>query len=216
MSDQFVWIFRIFLSAIAGALVGYERYSQSKEAGVKTHSIVALASAMMMILSKYGFADTGGADTARIAAQVVSGVGFIGAGLIFIKCDVIQGLTTAAGIWATCGIGMCIGAGMYIVGIFTAVMIVAVQLVMRHSKHFGGTHLAVEMEVEMDADYSLENLKKYMSTFRLQASDFRVIRLNGDTWIIHSHVIANEEVNLCRITENIRSIKEIHRVSIIG
>lgn len=105
---------------------------------------------------------------------------------------------------------------MYIVGIFTAVMIVAVQLVMRHSKHFGGTHLAVEMEVEMDADYSLENLKKYMSTFRLQASDFRVIRLNGDTWIIHSHVIANEEVNLCRITENIRSIKEIHRVSIIG
>ena len=146
MSEQFIWIFRIFLSAIAGALVGYERYSQSKEAGVKTHSIVALASAMMMILSKYGFADTGGADTARIAAQVVSGVGFIGAGLIFIKCDVIQGLTTAAGIWATCGIGMCIGAGMYIVGMFTAVFIVLIQLYMRHAKYFSGSHISMEME----------------------------------------------------------------------
>lgn len=208
MSEQFIWIFRIFLSAIAGALVGYERYSQSKEAGVKTHSIVALASAMMMILSKYGFADTGGADTARIAAQVVSGVGFIGAGLIFIKCDVIQGLTTAAGIWATCGIGMCIGAGMYIVGMFTAVFIVLIQLYMRHAKYFSGSHISMEMEIEMDSDFPLEDLKSYLASLKLQASDFRVIRLNEKTWVIHSHVIANEEVNLCESTEEIKNMRK--------
>lgn len=210
MSEQFIWIFRIFLSAIAGALVGYERYSQSKEAGVKTHSIVALASAMMMILSKYGFADTGGADTARIAAQVVSGVGFIGAGLIFIKCDVIQGLTTAAGIWATCGIGMCIGAGMYIVGMFTAVFIVLIQLYMRHAKYFSGSHISMEMEmeIEMDSDFPLEDLKSYLASLKLQASDFRVIRLNEKTLVIHSHVIANEEVNLCESTEEIKNMRK--------
>lgn len=216
MNEQLIWIFRIFISAITGAFVGYERYSQSKEAGVKTHSIVALASAMMMILSKYGFADTRSADAARIAAQVVSGVGFIGAGLIFIKCDVIQGLTTAAGIWATCGIGMCIGAGMYIVGIFTAVLIVAVQLIMRHAKYFGGSHFAIDMELEKQSDYSLESLKKYMSSLKLQASDFRVRQLKEETWVIHSHVIANEEINLSEVTKEMADKEEIYDVRIIS
>ena len=126
---------RVVLSAICGILIGYERKNRAKEAGVRTHCIVACAAALMMVISKYGFADlvadpmgTRGADPARIAAQVVTGVGFLGAGMIFVQRQTIKGLTTAAGMWATAGIGMAIGAGMYVIGILTAVLVVVIQI----------------------------------------------------------------------------------------
>lgn len=101
-----------------GAVVGLERKSRFKEAGLRTHFIVALGSALVMIVSKYGFADMAndvGAmlDPSRIAAQVVSGIGFLGAGAIIVQRQSVRGLTTAAGLWATAGIGLGIGAGMY-------------------------------------------------------------------------------------------------------
>ena len=87
-----------------------------KEAGVRTHLIVAIGSALMMIVSKYGFSDTiadlGKADASRIASQILTEVGFLGAGTIFIRKNAISGLTTAAGIWATAGIGMAVGSGL--------------------------------------------------------------------------------------------------------
>ena len=96
---EFEYVLRIIIAGICGAVIGYERKSRLKEAGVRTHFIVALASALMMIVSKYGFSDlsegtTGirGADPARIAAAIVSGVGFLGAGAIFVRKQIIQGL----------------------------------------------------------------------------------------------------------------------------
>ncbi len=99
--------------------------------------MVACASALMMVISKYGFSDTAaniagmrGADGARIAAQVVSGIGFLGAGMIFVHKNTITGLTTAAGVWATAGVGLAIGAGMYVVGICAAIIIVLMQIIL--------------------------------------------------------------------------------------
>ena len=136
----FDFILRLLCAAIAGFIIGFERKSRSKEAGVRTHAIVALGAALMMILSKYAFADLStngvfvegvrGADPARITAQVVSGIGFLGAGIIMYRRDSLRGLTTAAGIWATAGLGMAFGAGMYVVGAVATVIVLGCQLIL--------------------------------------------------------------------------------------
>lgn len=112
---------RIFVAGAMGIFIGLEREYRAKEAGYRTHFLVALGSSLMMIVSQYGFenvlaADLVRLDPSRIAAQVVSGIGFIGAGTIILQKQVVRGLTTAAGIWATAGIGLAIGAGMYAIG----------------------------------------------------------------------------------------------------
>ena len=80
-----------------------------------------------MVVSKYGFMDVEKADAARVAAQVVSGIGFLGAGVIFVRNNLVNGLTTAAGIWATAGVGLALGAGMYVVGISSALLVLLIQ-----------------------------------------------------------------------------------------
>ena len=120
-------LLRIFVAMILGMLIGNERKNRMKSAGMRTHALVALGSALIMVVSKYGFADTVSGDGARLAAQVVSGVGFLGAGMIFVRHNLVSGLTTAAGVWTTAGIGLTIGAGMYFVGILSALMMVLMQ-----------------------------------------------------------------------------------------
>ncbi len=136
-STQLEFFVRVIVAAVLGGLIGYERTNRGKGAGIRTHLIVAIASSLMVIISKYGFADlaenllgTKGADPSRIAAQVVSGVGFLGAGMIYFSKNTPKGLTTAAGIWATAGIGMAIGAGMYVIGLLTAAVIFASQIML--------------------------------------------------------------------------------------
>lgn len=127
---QIELLFRIIIAAICGTIVGYERKNRSKEAGLRTHSIVAIGSALIMIISKYGFEDIGAHDGSRLASQVVSGIGFLGAGLIFVKNNKVSGLTTAAGIWTTSGIGLAIGAGMYYVGAIVSLIVVFIQIIL--------------------------------------------------------------------------------------
>lgn len=130
MSREWVYIFRIVISVLLGTVVGVERKFRYKEAGIRTHGIVALGSCLIMMVSKYGFADSAHFDASRVAAQIVSGIGFLGAGMILYKREALRGLTTAAGIWATAGIGMCVGAGLYILAAGTTVIIVIVQVVL--------------------------------------------------------------------------------------
>lgn len=130
-SDVWKLLVRMLAAAVAGFAIGFERKTRSKEAGIRTHSVVAIAACLMMILSKYAFADmTGNVDGARIAAQVVTGIGFLGAGMIVYRRDLLHGLTTAAGIWATAGIGMAFGSGMYVVGACATVMIILIQVIL--------------------------------------------------------------------------------------
>lgn len=121
------YLLRIFVAMILGMLIGNERKNRHKSAGMRTHALVALGSALMMVVSKYGFADSVQGDGARLAAQVVSGVGFLGAGMIFVRHNLVSGLTTAAGVWTTAGIGLTIGSGMYFVGVLAALMMVVMQ-----------------------------------------------------------------------------------------
>lgn len=123
------WEFTLRLSVafVLGAIIGLDRTYRAKDAGFRTHILVSVGSALMMIISQYGFEDFVGDDAvrydpARIAAQVVSGIGFIGAGTIILQKHIVRGLTTAAGLWATAGIGLAVGSGMYSIGIVTAVL----------------------------------------------------------------------------------------------
>ena len=135
------YFLRIVVAAFCGAVIGLERTKRSKEAGIRTHCIIACASALIMVISKYGFSDlvdasgmtlagTRGVDPSRIAAQVVSGISFLGAGVIFKNGSTVKGLTTAAGIWATAGVGLACGAGMYAIAIFATLLILLIQLLM--------------------------------------------------------------------------------------
>ena len=155
--DNLEFFIRLLLSAALGALVGLERSKRQKEAGVRTHCIIACTSALFMILSKYAFVDTAigadglrGADPARIAAQVVSGISFLGAGVIFKNGNSIRGLTTAAGMWGTAAIGMAVGAGMYWLGLIEAAILVAIQIIL-HRFPVGADALTTqEILVEME------------------------------------------------------------------
>lgn len=127
------YILHIVIAALLGGAIGFEREYRSKEAGFRTHFLVGLGSALFMVLSLYGFdAFTGipgiQRDPSRIAAQVVSGIGFIGAGTIIFQKNVVKGLTTAAGLWVTSAIGMTAGAGMYgLAGAATALVLLCLE-----------------------------------------------------------------------------------------
>lgn len=137
MSLHIDFIIRIGVAGLLGAIIGMEREIRSKEAGLKTHFLVAVGSALIMVVSKYAFSDIVfedhmSLDPSRIAAQVVSGVGFLGAGTIIIQKQAVKGLTTAAGLWATAGIGLAIGAGMYVVGVgATILVLIGLEIVSR-------------------------------------------------------------------------------------
>lgn len=124
------FILRLFVAGILGAIVGLDREYRAKEAGYRTHFLVSLGSALIMVVSQYGFQDvilenSVSLDPSRVAAQVVSGIGFIGAGTIIIQKQFVRGLTTAAGIWATAGIGLTVGSGMYGLGIAATLLTLA-------------------------------------------------------------------------------------------
>ena len=130
MALNFDFVLRLLVAGILGAIIGLDREYRAKEAGYRTHFLVSLGSALIMIVSQYGFQDiikenSVSLDPSRVAAQVVSGIGFIGAGTIILQKQIVRGLTTAAGIWATAGIGLAVGAGMYVIGIAATLLTLA-------------------------------------------------------------------------------------------
>lgn len=184
--DNLEFFIRIVLAAVLGALVGLERSKRQKEAGVRTHCIIACTSALFMILSKYAFVDLvsvdglRGADPARIAAQVVSGISFLGAGVIFKNGNSIRGLTTAAGMWGTAAVGMAIGAGLYWVGLIETAVLVVIQIVF-HRFPVGADALTTqELVVEMaDSDELLARFDELVKAHRGQITESSLTRQNG-------------------------------------
>ncbi|MDO4555429.1 MAG: MgtC/SapB family protein [Lachnospiraceae bacterium] len=181
---------RIFVAGVCGGLVGIERSRRFKEAGVRTHVVVACGAALMMIVSKYGFADlsnaagdlllgTKGADPSRIASQVVSGVSFLGAGVIFKNGTSIKGLTTAAGVWATAGIGLAIGCGMYFLGLFTTGMILLFQMFM-HKHTIGTDFVTNEIDITVEESTEFQHLlKQQFREWHIQIVESNIKKKNG-------------------------------------
>lgn len=142
MTIEWNFILRLFIAGILGGLIGFEREVRAKEAGLRTHFIVALGSALFMIISQYAF--SGRFDASRVAAQVVSGIGFIGAGVIIFQKNVVRGVTTAAGLWVAAAIGLACGSGMYDIAV-AATLLTLLCLEAMHwiSKKYGEKNVSV-------------------------------------------------------------------------
>ena len=161
-------MWRLLAATAMGAAIGIEREYHAKEAGIRTHLLVALGSCLFMILSAYGFyaflaKDHTSFDPSRIASQVVTGIGFIGAGTIILQKQVVRGLTTAAGLWVTAAIGLACGIGMYVIAIVTTVLVlVSLGVINIYLPYFAQKERTITFLIE---DYKvltdvLESLRK--------------------------------------------------------
>lgn len=177
MTTEF--ILRLLLAGIMGAVIGLDREYRAKEAGYRTHFLVSLGSALIMIVSQHGFGeilDTPNVnlDPSRIASQVVTGIGFIGAGTIILHKQIVRGLTTAAGIWATSGIGLAIGAGMYTLGISATILtLIGLEVLSFLFKSVGMKSSAVEFSTE-----NKETLNQLVKKFN--SKDFLIVSFQMD------------------------------------
>ncbi len=175
--QNFEFLIKMVLATVMGVIIGFERKSRNKGAGIRTHAIVSLASALMMIVSKYGFFDIVEYDAARVAAQVVSGIGFLGTGLIFIKNNAVNGLTTAAGIWATAGIGLAMGAGLYAVAIFGTLLIVIIQILMHKDTFLSKDHLTITFEISLEDSFNtIREIRNCLERFKLEIQNVEIIK----------------------------------------
>ena len=193
--DQVFWAFDLILAAILGFLIGLERKRRDKEAGIKTHTIVAFGSALMMLISRYAFGD--GADTARVAAQIVAGIGFLGSGIIVYKKNVVSGLTTAAGVWTTAGIGMACGGGLYIIAIISTGVLILIHLLL-HKKIFKNKRTFAIRIVFMQCGMSREKVKEL---FNIDRYDKLVVERKDDNLIYQATLKTDKEYSSLQIDE---------------
>ncbi|MBR5218123.1 MAG: MgtC/SapB family protein [Clostridia bacterium] len=217
-TTQAEYLLRIVVAGLCGALLGYERKSRLKEAGVRTHFIVALASALMMIVSKYGFWDMVGFenvkfDPARVASGIVSGVGFIGAGLIFVRKQAVNGITTASGIWATVGIGMALGSGLYFLGVSSTLLVLLAQFVLHHNRVFlklpSSDQICIVME---NNEQNIAKLQKAMEDAGIKIMSIKIEQTPSGDISVDMLIKApakfnnNEIINLFKSNKAIKSI----------
>lgn len=187
------YLLRIVIAAILGGAIGLEREYRAKGAGFRTHFLVALGSALLMVLSQYGFMDllkdnsdlSIRLDPSRIAAQVVSGIGFIGAGTIIFQKHVIKGLTTAAGIWVVGAIGMGCGAGMYFLSIATTVLVLlGLEAMNFFLSKFGVRSILVKFSAEnlQDVNAVIERLRR----LHIELDSYRMEDKHTSTGVIYT------------------------------
>ena len=200
----------ILVATLLGFMIGFERMKRSKEAGVRTHTIVCVGAALMMIVSKFAF--NSDADSARVAAQIVAGVGFLGAGIIVYKKNSVHGLTTAAGVWATAGIGMACGGELYVLAICATIIMIGVQCllhinipVFNHKKRY-----LIDIRFEY-VDESNKKVKQMFGTDR-----FNKLKIeNKDGKVYYSAVLVTSvefsSSQLCKIMEENPYISSIER-----
>ncbi len=202
---------RLIFAFLVGGMVGLERSQHFKEAGVRTHVIVCCTAALIMLISKYGFADMGsssvmeafgtkGADSARVAAQAVSGISFLCAGVIIKVGGNIRGLTTAAGIWMTASIGLAIGAGMYIVSAFMAILLFLMQYVFRRvplgSESYDGYHL--KFVVKTGENFQA-TLKEKLNEWKVTVVDSTITWKRNDVVEFDYVILCPEEIRYSEI-----------------
>ena len=163
MTDHIItFTIRLVVAMILGGIVGLEREYRAKDAGFRTHFLVAIGSALFTLISMYGFAD-GVKDTSRVAAQVVSGIGFLGAGIIVFQRNVIRGLTTAAGLWVTAAIGMACGVGQFYMAVLvTLLILIGLEVLNRFIPHIGSSsvQLSFSSPSRKDVADAIMNIRK--------------------------------------------------------
>ncbi|MBP3838892.1 MAG: MgtC/SapB family protein [Prevotella sp.] len=219
-----IWelILRLLASCLLGGLIGLEREYRAKEAGFRTHFLVGLGSTLFMIVSQWGFSDVLGGrnislDPARVAAQVVSGIGFIGAGTIIFQKHVVRGLTTAAGLWVTSAIGLACGSGMYWIALAATVMVLmGLEALNFITPNFSVRHLQISFTVKSQEElnemlnflhHQKVDLEHYKMQERQLSEGFR-FGLSLDVKVARKHYDAFVSALMSQVKD-----VEIHRLS---
>ena len=199
MPEEILYLLNILLAVVLGFAIGYERKLRYKEAGIRTHTIVCVGSALIMVVSKYGFSDIQEYDASHVAAQIVSGIGFLGAGIIIYRKHEIHGLTTAAGVWATAGVGMAAGAGMYVVAAGAAVVIIGVQCIFHIKCRFFQTKKYFQVKICFTSS-GTENdtIKELFQTDRFNR--LVIERKNGET-VYHATLNTDREYSSQKLSQ---------------
>ena len=168
---------RLLVALILGAVVGLERERQERAAGLRTVTMVSLGSCLFTIVGAYGFPNT---DPSRVAAQIVTGIGFLGAGTIFLRKDLVRGLTTAATIWAVAAIGMAAGTSQYIVALFTTLLILSVLMVLKpiEKRFFKRPSEALVSLVVPRGEGEIERVRAALATIGTFPMSIRIHELN--------------------------------------
>ena len=218
-TPEWEYLIRITLAALCGGIIGYEREKRLKNAGIRTHILVSMSAALMMVISKYGFNDvlsnTGiGIDASRVAASVVSAIGFLGAGVIFVRKENTIGVTTAAGLWSTVGLGLAIGAGMYVTGTVFTFMVLAIQLLLHNRRFRFSTQTTGAITLKIDStDFTIGQVN---SIFREKKLDVRNIRLTlqDGGQLLSAIIIFSKKDNLNDVVHQLESIGTLTSIEI--
>lgn len=212
-------IIRLALASLFGALIGLERERKHWAAGLRTHMMVCVGACLIMMVSAFGFSDILGTpnltlDPSRIAAQVVSGIGFIGAGtILLLKQGTIKGLTTASGLWTVAAIGLATGGGMYFAAIATTVIAIIIlwalkPLEMMYLKKNKQKILKITTQSESSNN---EILKKILTNSAIKIQNFSFEK-NEDEWV---YQLEFENENTVVIDDIINQIKQLPSVKSI-
>jgi putative Mg2+ transporter-C (MgtC) family protein len=185
----------VLLAALLSLIIGLEREYYAKAAGMRTYMLVGMGSALFTVIGKYGFGVTG-IDGSRIAAQVVSGIGFLGAGLIFVRRDAVRGLTTAAGIWFVAAVGMAAGADMYLIAVCSSVLYLVAMFGLRplsvHMPHAKATSQTYTIRYA-DGRGALRDIIETFAKGGVKVADLRILGKEGtDEAKIHVVSITGE------------------------
>lgn len=204
--EQLWWSLDLILAAFLGFFIGLERKFRYKEAGIRTHTIVSVGAALMMIISRHAFGDD--ADTARVAAQIVAGVGFLGAGIIVYKKNVVHGLTTAAGVWTTAGVGMACGGGLWLIAIIATAILILIQWFL-HRKMFRTKKLFSIRIVFVQIADEREQIKQL---FDIERYNRLVVEREGEKLIYHAILDTDEEYSSTQLDEIMKTHSYIRSI----
>lgn len=218
MPSTLEMVIRLLLAAALGSVVGLERERLLWVAGLRTHMLVCVGAALVMMVSAFGFSDALGPagttlDVSRVAAQVVSGIGFLGAGTILLRHDVIRGLTTAASLWAVAAIGLAVGGGLYAVAIAATLIILAILVALKPLENLMHRNLRVTgaLAVEIDPETTTrEIVERTISFGNIQIRQAHIAEdLETATQNLRFVVSVESLDDLDRLAETLRALKGV-------
>jgi putative Mg2+ transporter-C (MgtC) family protein len=204
---------RLLVALLLGAVVGLERERQERAAGLRTVTMVSLGSCLFTIVGAYGFPNT---DPSRVAAQIVTGIGFLGAGTIFLRKDLVRGLTTAATIWAVAAIGMAAGTAQYLIAFFTTLLILSVLMVLKpiEKRFFKRPNEALASLILPRGEGEIERVRAALRTIGAFPMSVRIHELNETEDRLEIDVGLPAERTTSELLRQLRSIEGAKQILI--
>jgi putative Mg2+ transporter-C (MgtC) family protein len=212
MIDQYYFssLFSLLLAVLLGGVIGFERAGKNHDAGLRTHILVCLGSATVMVLSRYIHREFGMGDISRLGAQVISGIGFLGMGSIIITGDKIKGLTTAAGLWTTACVGLVVGMGYHLIAVTVVFLMIFVILGLRPiAKWIKYRNKEITVCISFSEELSYDELFKYLDDVGAETVSVKTNQSEADGKTKLIVELDNDAVDKSKITAKLLSIEGI-------